>query len=168
MAPDEIERLGIREGSDVFFTGLFTSHIGERRINPIVRFGRVAMLPEEKVAFGKKADGTDDLRSLYLLESQSFGGNSGAPVYFYLGADRKPGTVYAGPPVLKLAGVMIGSFLDIKPIEIVEHSVQAAFSKSNLGIAAVVPSHILLELLMSEAGIKQREESEKPQPIPER
>lgn len=161
VSPHEIEKLGIREGSDVFFAGLFTSYIGQKRIHPIIRFGRVAMLPEEKVAWGKRPDGSDDLRTLYLLESQSYGGNSGAPVFFYLGADRQPGVLSLGPPVLKLAGVMMGSFLDIKPIEIVEQSVRTAISKSNVGIAAVVPSHLLHELLMSKAGEKQREESEK-------
>lgn len=52
--------------------------MGEHRNNPIVRFGRVALLPEDKIPWqenGKSAESVE----LYLLETQSYGGNSGSP-----------------------------------------------------------------------------------------
>lgn len=41
---DFIKNQEIEEGDDVFFTGLFTSHIGQKRNQPIVRFGKIALM----------------------------------------------------------------------------------------------------------------------------
>ena len=68
--------LPISEGTEVFFTGLFTQYTGEKSSVPIVRFGRVALIPNEKINWiGRK-------REMILLESSSYGGNSGSTVYF--------------------------------------------------------------------------------------
>lgn len=129
--------LGIAEGSDVFFTGLFTPHIGEKRNYPIVRFGRVALITPEKVAWQElKID-------LYLMETNSFGGNSGSPVFFYLGSDRVPGSVVVGNPQLYLAGLMKGTFNEEHPLE----TAAPYRSVESLGIAAVVPAYKIHELL---------------------
>jgi hypothetical protein len=132
--------LKIREGAEVFFTGLFSRYLGNRKNYPIVRFGRVALVTDEQVNFaGEEAD-------LYLVETGSFGGNSGSPVFFYLGTDRNPGKVVVGPPILKLAGVLSGTYLDEHPITGAE-AAAAAISRSNMGIAAVVPAYKLWEIL---------------------
>jgi len=44
----------IYEGDDVFFSGLFTSHIGQKRNQPIVRFGKVALMSDEKIEWKEK------------------------------------------------------------------------------------------------------------------
>jgi hypothetical protein len=98
------------------------------------------MITDEKVKFG------DYEADLYLVETGSYGGNSGAPVFFYLGSDREPGALILGPPVLKLAGVMSGTFLDIQPIRTLE-TARIAVAPSNMGIAAVVPAYKVLEIL---------------------
>lgn len=132
--------LKIVEGSEVFFTGLFSPHVGTRRNYPVIRFGRVAMITDEKVKFG------DYEADLYLVETGSYGGNSGAPVFFYLGSDREPGALILGPPILKLAGVMSGTFVDIQPVRALE-TARIAVAPSNMGIAAVVPAYKVLEIL---------------------
>ena len=154
--PDELivdakkfAELKISEGSDVFFTGLFTPHLGQQKNLPVVRFGRVALITEEKVNFG----GTP--MDLYLIESSSFGGNSGSPVFFYLGSDREPGSIVVGPPQLYLAGVMTGAFQDVRPIQVVQTGATAV-STSNLGISAVTPAYKLREFLYSDALKNQR------------
>jgi hypothetical protein len=155
--PNPEKDIGIAEGSDVFFVGLFTSHYGQHRNFPIARFGKVAMLPAEKVSWRKKPDGTDDLRALYLLETQSYGGNSGSPVFFYLGADRRPGVLNVGPHVLKLAGVLVGSFLDVQPVQVIQNAPKLTpVSVANMGIAAVVPCHLLRDILFSDLAKRQR------------
>jgi hypothetical protein len=141
--------LKIVEGSEVFFTGLFSPHVGTRRNYPVIRFGRVAMITDERVKFG------DYEVDLYLVETGSYGGNSGAPVFFYLGSDREPGSLIVGPPVLKLAGVMSGTFLDIQPVRAVE-TAKIAVAPSNMGIAAVVPAYKVLEILAGPALAAQR------------
>jgi hypothetical protein len=138
----DFAQLKIGEGSEVFFTGLFSPYVGTRRNYPVVRFGRVALVTDERVKFGESdAD-------LYLVETGSFGGNSGSPVFFYLGADREPGSIILGPPVLKLVGVMMGTFLDLQPIVAVD-TARTAISQSNMGIAAVVPAYKVSEIWLA-------------------
>src|ERR1039458_7939573 len=97
---DDIASNHIGVGTDVFFEGMFTPYLGQQKSYPIVRFGRVSMLPNEKINFmGMEIEA-------YLLETLAFGGNSGSPVFFYLGSDREPGSMILGPPTIKIAGVM--------------------------------------------------------------
>jgi len=137
---DAYKKLKIREGSDVFFTGLFTPYPGAERNYPVVRFGRVALVTDEQIEW------QGELMDLYLIEAGSYGGYTGSPVFFYLGSDRNPGRLVVGTPVLKLAGVMKGTFLDARELKFVEtRKVPIAFS--SMGIAAVVPGFKLHEIL---------------------
>lgn len=76
-----VKKSEIGEGDEVFFCGLFTSHIGQEKNQPIVRFGKVALMSDEKIEWRDKGEPVK-LLDLYLLECQSFGGNSGPPVFF--------------------------------------------------------------------------------------
>lgn len=158
VLPDEIittekdfRELKITEGSEVFFTGLFTPYTGTLRNYPIVRFGRVALITDERINFVGAA------AHLYLIESGSYGGNSGSPVYFYLGSDREAGTLTVGPPIIKLAGVISGSFLDLQPIAVIE-TATVPIARSNMGIAAVTPAYKLYEILFGSELKKHRGE----------
>ncbi len=137
---EDFAKLKIREGSDVFFTGLFLLYLGAHRNYPIVRFGRVALVTSEKVSWD--AIPTE----LYLVESGPYGGSSGSPVFFYLGADREPGGLIVGDIVLKLAGIMKGSFGEGRAITFAE-TARVPMVVSNMGIAAVVPAYKLHEIL---------------------
>lgn len=146
---EDFQKLKIREGSEVFFTGLFLPHIGEQKNYPIVRFGRVALITDEKIDWdGVKTE-------LYLVETTSYGGNSGSPVFFYLGAEREPGSIIIGNPVLKLAGVMKGYFGLLQPVQFAETSKIPVVS-SNIGIAGVIPAYKLHDILFSEELKRQR------------
>lgn len=149
ITKEAFKELKIREGSDVFFTGLFTPYMGSERNYPIVRFGRVALVTDEKIEWQKK------LMDLYLIEAGSYGGNSGSPVFFYLGSDREPGSLMVGSPIIKLAGVMQGTFLDAHEIKVVETK-EILIAFSNMGIAAVVPGYKLHEILFSNELKKKR------------
>jgi hypothetical protein len=138
----EYQSLQIGEGSEVFFAGLFWQFVGEHRNYPIVRFGRVALVTDERIIWnGIKTD-------LYLIESGAYGGNSGAPVFFYLGPERVPGSLVVGPRVLKLAGIIQGNFGDAEPIVAIERAL-VPMARANVGIAAVVPAYKLHEILFS-------------------
>ena len=97
----------IEEGTEVFFTGLFTHHVGAKRNYPIFRFGHLALVSEEKIPWVG-----GQMTELLLMESSSYGGNSGSPVFFFLDLTRPPEDLRDGP--LHLAGVMSGAFQDIK------------------------------------------------------
>jgi hypothetical protein len=63
-------------GDELVFAGLFHPHEGKERNIPLVRIGNVAALRGESVL---SRDGRP--MDLYLVESHSIGGLSGAPVF---------------------------------------------------------------------------------------
>jgi hypothetical protein len=146
---EDFANLKITEGSEIFFTGLFIPHTGKHRNYPVVRFGRVALITQEKINW------EDQMTELYLVESASYGGNSGSPVFFYLGANREPGAIVLGAPVLKLAGIMKGFFGESRPIQLIETS-HIPVAVSNVGIAAVVPAFQLNDILFGPELVRQR------------
>ena len=155
---EKFNELKIGEGSDVFFVGLFTSFYGQHKNFPIARFGRVAMISGEKIPWQDRPTEPVQEADLYLLETQSYGGNSGSPVFFYLGRDRIPGQLFLGTEI-RLAGVMRGTFLNGTPIQFRQSPTAVTpFSLQNIGIAAVTPSYLLHEILYSDPLLKLRTE----------
>ena len=159
----DLKALNIAPGTDLFFSGMFSEYLGTDRMEPMVRFGRVSLLPYGKVSFGGVPE------DLILAEVFSFGGNSGSPVFYYQGIDRSYGSIAAGPPVVKLAGVMQGFFPGNEhPIGTAEPvagaNTQAAPGQRGLpvfppnsGIAAIVPAQKILDILNSaEVHLRQR------------
>lgn len=151
---DSLEKAHISEGTDVFFTGLFTSYQGAQRNYPIVRFGKLALVTPEAIEWGE-----DKVRShLYLMEVTAFGGNSGAPVFFYLSTDRIPDAVVIGPPQVLLAGVMTMAFENERPVK-VSDGPPTPKSVQNLGVAGVTPAYYLRDILFSDALRRDRGET---------
>lgn len=150
----KIRENDISEGDDVFFTGLFTSHVGQKRSQPIVRFGKLALLPEEKIEW-KEAGKNPKMLDLFLMEAQSFGGNSGSPVFFNLSPMRKPGVISFGGNNLLLAGLVSGSFLSGNKIQVTD-TMPNLVSMENLGICAVVPAQKLNDILFDPKLIDSR------------
>jgi hypothetical protein len=147
------DEFNIGEGSDIFFVGLFTTYYGEHKNNPIVRFGRVAMFPDDPIGWVDYQGQPEQRAQLYLVETQSYGGNSGSPVFFSLGADRSPKSgIILGSPLIKFGGVMRGRFNDLNPTLGILQSPTAStpVTLPSIGIAAVTPSYFLHEILFSE------------------
>jgi hypothetical protein len=157
----------IAEGSEVFFLGLFTTYYGEHKNVPIFRFGRVAMFPDDPIAWINYAGQPEQKAELYLIETQSYGGNSGSPVFFALGsAERAPPGVLLlnASPLLKLAGIMRGRFNDTHPaLGLLQTPTGSTpVTLPNIGIAAVTPSYFLHDILFSDELKKLR--ADKPSP----
>lgn len=144
----------IKAGDDVFFVGLFIPYYGIQRNYPIVRFGKVALITDEKIPWKVKGK-PPEMLDLYLVELQSFGGSSGSPVFFYLDPARDPGQLVLGAPKLLLAGVMKGTFFDLNEIQFMETK-KIPISQENIGIAAIIPAYRLQELLFSDEIKKDR------------
>ena len=131
-----IEEQHVNENDQIFFTGLFTEYFGAQKNYPVVRHGRLALLPGEDVAIDPSKP--DKKSQIYLAEVTSFGGNSGSPVFLRLGAlreglqvDLRVGYTY------RLLGVMRGFVSDEE-------------AKQNTGIALVVPAEKIVEILSSD------------------
>lgn len=145
--------LKIGEGTDVFFVGLFHSYLGYSKNYPLARFGKVALVTDEKIDWPQLIpdSGTNLVKhvrqNFYLIESTSIGGFSGSPVFFTF---TEPGT-----PKLKLAGVMEGFFNEFEPIVAVQTGV-TPFTKGNSGIAAVIPAYRIYEILFGTELTKSR------------
>jgi hypothetical protein len=134
--------LATYEGAEVFYPSLFFPSFGSGVNYPFFRFGRFALITDEKIAWQGKPT------ALYLIETASNGANSGAPVFFYMESNRAS--------VLKLAGVIQGTFGDaLQEIKITEKN-KTPLPFSNVGIAGVIPAYKLYELLFSEELKKQR------------
>jgi hypothetical protein len=151
---DTFTQYNIAEGTDVFFVGLFTTYYGEHQNVPITRFGRMAMFPDELVPWIDYAGQPEQQARLYLIEIQSYGGNSGSPVFFSLNASASrsaPGALLTNaPPLLKLAGVMRGRFNDVEPVIAIQSPTAAIpVTTPNIGIAEVTPSYFLHDILFS-------------------
>ena len=140
---DKIKEVEITEGCDVFFSTFFNSYLGEGRNEPILRFGKLSLMPENKIAFQINQNSKTKLMDLYLVECLSFGGNSGSPTFFNLGI----GQIYS----IYFAGIVIGSFHNT------EIFASNTFLKQNVGIAAVVPAFKLMEVLLSKEVTKNRQ-----------
>ncbi len=152
--PEYIKQNQIEEGDDVFFTGLFTSYLGKKKNHPIIRFGKVALMTDEKIDW-KEKDKPAISTELYLVECQSFGGNSGSPIFFNLSPMRKPGVMSVGGSKITLAGVIKGSFLSANEIGVIGKT-EELYSSENVGISAVTPAYKLKEILFSNDVIKRR------------
>ena len=102
---DEFANANIRPGSEVCLVSLFHHHVGEARMQPIWRFGKVAMIPDDDVLL--KVGTTKQKVAAVLIETMVWPGASGAPVY----------VIRSGPAVksedqvpLKLLGLISSHF----------------------------------------------------------
>lgn len=152
ITKSDFDSLGITEGHEVFFTGMFTQYLGDKANYPITRFGRVSLVTTEKVFWNGM------YRHLYLLEASTYWGNSGAPVFF---AIQKPAVASSDgltieiptETPIKLAGIMSGMFGDyIAGImsDTTITKVSKPYSWMNFGISAVTPSYLLRDILFSD------------------
>lgn len=145
VANDEvIRREGIGLGDEVFTVGLFRSHAGRARIEPIVRIGNIAAMPAEPI----KTRMLGDMHAIFI-ESRSIGGLSGSPVFVhqgFLGVDREKGQlVYdVGGRPFYLLGLMHGHWdaMDVEPDKLL---IDQDVGKINSGIAIVVPIQQIME-----------------------
>jgi hypothetical protein len=150
-------------GDEIFFPSLFSFAYGdEQRIQPILRHGNLAMLPDKQV---QTEYGFADV---YLVEAHSLGGISGAPVYIrqtlamkqkntQTGEERR----FHGLGGMKLLGVMYGHW-DIDPSRKNSHTIEADQKRGvNVGIAMVTPASKILEVLNLPEVAALREEDQR-------
>ncbi|MDP1676155.1 MAG: hypothetical protein Q8L88_04755 [Bacteroidota bacterium] len=136
IAPiDFFKKEDITEGDELFYTGMFDSHIGMFKNIPVVQFGKIAQLSEEKYVTG------NGYTELYLAEIPISAGSNGSPVYYYDEA-VKDGEKTIVPAKLLLAGIVSGNY---------------GKEKQGNNLVGVVPAYKLTELLTIPAVVKERE-----------
>jgi hypothetical protein len=147
----DIKSLGLGEGTDVFFPALFVPHIGEHKNYPIVRFGKLALVSDERISWDRQ------LQRLFLIESISIGGHSGAPVFIWFEPRQKQGEpVMYGQKLIRLIGVIQGFFEFNRALGFQQTAIIPVYG-SHTGISAVVPVEQMQEILFGPEATKVRD-----------
>lgn len=136
---DVIKKESIAEGLKLVFSGFFYQVPGLKQIEPILREGIVAMMPDEELVTttGKKG-------KVYLGEVHAFHGNSGSPAFVDLGGLR--GGAFRLGVDYRLLGVVSGGYSEGEQNTLVLET-PLANKPGNSGIAMIVPASALKALL---------------------
>lgn len=129
----------IHEGEPVFFSGFFTQFPGIKRMEPIVREGIIAMMPDEQIPF------VGQPRRLYLADMHVFHGNSGSPAFINLGGIHE-GNVIVGQDY-RLLGVVQGEVFEDEDFNLTLAATVAGKALANSGVSTIVPVDDLKALL---------------------
>jgi hypothetical protein len=136
----KVDQVGI--GDPVIFAGYFRSFSGETRMEPIVRQGVIAMLPEEKLDTTLHKKG-----HLFLADLHAFHGNSGSPVFANLGGMHR-GALYLGDKYV-LLGIISGYYPESAGFSVPAATILTGEVRDNSGIATIVPGEELVKLVNS-------------------
>jgi hypothetical protein len=130
-------------GTDVFWIGLFTSHAGNTRNEPLVRTGRIAALPLDGVLTRLGP------MTAYLIDGVPLGGFSGSPVFSNLGTLRSVGGVVqtADRPVIRLIGMLHGHFTISQSTVEGRGEADDTAPSIHTGIGVVIRSDDIVEML---------------------
>src|SRR5271165_3286070 len=129
-----IEAQQITVGDQVLFAGYFYQFPGEKRIEPIVRQGVLAMIPDEQISTTLQKPG-----NVYLADIHAFHGNSGSPLF--VGGIRVGGSTFSQ---FRLLGVVSGYYPESETnFSIPAARVLTGEVRDNSGITAVVPGYEL-------------------------
>lgn len=130
-------RLGI--GDELFLTGLFYQHAGNKRNIPIIRVGHLAAMNEEPVTASLGKDYYRDIDA-YLIEGRSIGGLSGSPVFvYYEDYVREGGRMLGEDPQIYLMGMMQGHYDEKGRKKDQATADDITRERVNMGIGIVVP-----------------------------
>jgi len=136
---DVLEQHHIHEGEPVLFSGFFTQFPGTKRMEPIVRHGIIAMMPDEQIPFVGLA------RRLYLADLHVFHGNSGSPAFINL-AGMHDGSISTGMDY-RLLGVVNGEVFEDEDFNLTLTATVAGKALANSGVSTIVPADDLKALL---------------------
>jgi len=146
-------------GDQVFFVGLFSSFPGMTRNQPILRFGRISLMPDEPVSIRRDVDDPDSRFDVdaYLVESRSWGGDSGSPVFIHWPPPAPGALAGTPPPPAHLLGLVHGHYSQEEDVAFVGDILGSGKVSMNLGVAIVIPAKKILALLNDEDFVKDRE-----------
>ena len=149
-------------GDELFYPSLFMHRRGLHRNHPVMRFGILAAMPVEPVITR-----SGPIKA-YLMEGRSIGGHSGAPAFVNFLAPR---SYYADRHVplphpkdaqaYRLLGLIRGYLKATDTGEYVTDDPQTEDLWINSGISSIIPASEIIDTLMQEELVRQRNEDEK-------
>jgi hypothetical protein len=148
---DKVKAGDVLVGDRVTFAGYFSSFPGQIRIEPIVREGVIAMIPDENLDTTLHKPGR-----LYLADLHAFHGNSGSPVFVNVSSTPHHGTINLGESYL-LLGLISGYYPESVGYSVPAATVLTGEVRDNSGIATIVPAAELDNVLNSKALREERD-----------
>jgi hypothetical protein len=139
-------RIGI--GDAVFMVGRFVNHEGKQRNAPLVRFGMIAQMPTEPIEY--ELNGKPHSQDSIIADIRSIGGYSGSPVFLN---EQNIFDRAGGAPIDRhyLIGIDWGHIKMWSPVcGPDEEPIINTQVNINSGMAGIVPSWKLLDLIMSD------------------
>lgn len=152
LTSEDVSKNKIEEGDPVLFAGLFVQFVGGSHSEPIVRSGKIAMMPREAVSTTLRHPG-----DIYLVDCHVFGGNSGSPMFVDLGGFRRG--VVSSVYDYKLLGVVSGYVQESASFELQAVASYAGTVAANSGVAIAVPAQKVLDLLNDPRLVSERDNS---------
>ncbi len=139
LVTDEVaKKESVSEGLKIIFSGFFYQVPGLKHVEPIIREGVIAMMPDEDLVTT-----TGKMGRAYLGEVHAFHGNSGSPVFVDLGGMRGASLREED---YRLLGVVSGGYGEGEQNALVLETPLASMP-GNSGIAVIVPASELRALL---------------------
>jgi hypothetical protein len=157
---EQLAERNVGPGDEVFFAGLFSGFPGVERVEPLIRFGNISMMPGEPVSI-QNADGSRARVEAFLVEARSWGGQSGSPAFVFFPATRQPGFLEIpeaseGPEgklaipdtsMPQLLGLVQGHFNLSTDVAFRGDAAASAHVSINAGVAIVIPAPRIVDHL---------------------
>lgn len=157
---DFVKRHEMGPGDPVFFAGLFSAFPGSRRIQPIIRFGSVSLMPDEKIPVKLDPAARHTPVDAFLVEAHSRGGVSGSPAFVLCDPRERENPIDPrDDPPIRLMGLVSSHYNvvgdDDDPLLYGENLGDVEL---NAGLAVVIPAQAIAEVLDSPEMSKERDE----------
>jgi hypothetical protein len=131
------------------FAGLFIQYVGGSRLEPIVRSGKIAMLPRDQISTTLGKPGR-----VLLAEVHSFGGNSGSPMFVEEPINRNSlGFTY------RFLGVVAGEVFETSDLTLQTTTSYKGNLQANSNISMIVPAEEVKKLLSNPVFVDQRDKA---------
>ena len=149
---------GVGTGNGLFSVGLFEPRADDSRVEPIVSFGSIYLMPQ---LVGTRLVGPDSHPleiDAYLTEWPTWGGTSGSPVFLCSPVDGETEGRPARSPA-RLLG-LLQSHINLDPeTEMDSGAVTSGMVGIDFGLGAVVPAQRITELLSMGQAAQHRQEA---------
>ncbi len=143
----------LSEGERIMLSGFFYQFPGVRKMQPIVREGILAMLPDEDLTTT-----TGNPGKVYLADVHIFNGNSGSPVLDNLGGIR--GGRLSGDSY-RMVGIVSGMYSEDTDFNLQIVTTLVGTTHGNSGIAMIVPAR-QLKVLLDDPRVQAQRDAEVP------
>lgn len=154
LTSKELAEKGVIPSDNVLTMGLFTHYPGTHGLQPLVREGILAMLPDAPMQTA--CGGTDNL---YLADVHIIPGNSGSPIFIWPTRPDGRGGMSGDRTTFGLLGIVSGYMYEDQDLTLRPSTTWSTTVHGNSGIAIVVPAEELKDLLLSPEAIRERDES---------